>query len=351
MAKVSKNITIKYRNSLLPENLGEVLSNADENDLKVLIALMMAADENGEVNGELPLADALGDPSINVDAAIKFWRGAGIISSPAVTKKKTVAPEKSEAQAPEQKTEALSEQTPPGVESAHRNGAVEQNTGVSNYRTGELADLFEKRAVSAEFIDEAQRVFGKTFNSYDTNIVVGLVDQLGFDEEAVLSILAYVVRIGKKGVRYCEKVALNLYDDGYTKGAEVENRIAVIERSAHIISKIKQLYGIGDRSLSQTEKTLFNKWTQDYGYDIDIIKFAYDITVDRTQKGAPKYTNAIIEGWHNEGLTTLEAIKEFEQRKRDAQAATKENAANGDKSYDLDGFVEAALKRSFEDLK
>ena len=109
---------------------------------------------------------------------------------------------------------------------------------------------------------------------------------------------------------------------------------------------------MGDRSLSHSEKTMFEKWTQAYGYDIDIIKFAYDITVDRTQKSAPKYTNAILESWHNEGLTTLDAIKEFEQNKKAAQDAAKNSAKKTtDKSYDLDGFVEAALKRSFEDLK
>ena len=46
MAKTAKRI--KYRNAQLPEDLGKILANADENDLKILIALMMVADENGE---------------------------------------------------------------------------------------------------------------------------------------------------------------------------------------------------------------------------------------------------------------------------------------------------------------
>jgi len=342
MAKASKKI-IKYRNSVLPKDLGEILSNADEGDLKILIALMMAADENGEIPEGFSLSEALGDDSISADASVKFWQGAGIIGT-ARGQSKTKSKEKS---VPDEKkdTHPTSETK---EETAHRNGAVEQNNGVNNYHTGELADLFEKRTVTAEFVDEAQRVFGKTFNSYDTGIVVGLVDQLGFEEEAVLSILAYVVRLGRRGVRYCEKVALSLYDEGYTRGREVSDRIAVIERSAHIISKIRQLYGIGDRSLSQTEKSLFEKWTQKFEYDIDVIKYAYDITVDNTQKPAPKYTNAIIEKWYAAGLRTLEEIKNYEASKKGEQ---KEKVSNSDKSYDLDGFFEAALQRSYEEIK
>ena len=332
MAKTAKRI-IKYRNASLPENLGDLLTNADENDLRILIALMMAADENGEVADGFSVEDALGLDKVSVDASLKFWRGAGVIGGARVASAKT--------KPAEVKTDA---ETKKEIETAHKDGVVEQSAGVTNYRSAELADLFEKRMVTAAFIDEAQRVFGKTFNSYDTGIVVGLVDQLGFDEEAVLAILAYVTRIGKKGLRYCEKVAISLYDDGYTGFREVQDRIEVIERSSHTMAKIKQLFGIGERSLSKTEKETFERWTQKFGYDIDVIKCAYDIMIDRIQKPVPKYANTIIEKWYAEGLRTVEEIAAYESKQ-------KESKASEQKSYDLDGFFEAALQRSYDDLK
>ena len=333
MGKIAKR-TIKYRNASLPENLGEVLANADENDLKILVALMMAADGNGEVADDFSVEEALGLDKASVDASLKFWRGAGVIGGARATSAKAkTAESKNDG---EQKSE---------IQTAHKGGAVEQSTGVVNYGSAELADLFERRKVTAAFIDEAQRVFGKTFNSYDTGIVVGLVDQLGFDEEAVLAILAYVTRIGKKGVRYCEKVALSLYDDGYTGFREVQDRIEVIERSAHTISKIKQLFAIGERSLSKTEKTLFEKWTQTFDYDIDVIRLAYDITIDVKHEPIPKYTGAILENWYGAGLRTAQDVTNYEKAQKESKAQSSA------KSYDLDGFFEAALQRSFDDLK
>ena len=205
----------------------------------------------------------------------------------------------------------------------------------------------ERRKELSALIDECQRVFGKTFNSYDTGIVAGLVDQLGFEEEAVLAMLAYVTRIGKKGLRYSEKLALSFYDEGITTAAAVVERIALIEHSSEVISKIKQLFGIGARELSKTEKALFEKWTQKFGYGIEVIRVAYDITVDATQKPLPKYADAILEKWHAEGLRTEEEVLAFETNSKQER----EGASGGDKSYELDDFFEAALKRSLEDLK
>ena len=323
-------ITLKYINGNIPENLDELLANADEQDMRILIALMMAADEKGEVNAEFSLADTLGLETPEVEASLKFWRGAGIITNSRSAK--SAKPKAAE---------------PQKVATAHRGGAVEKSTGISPYATDELAALFEKRRVSAQFIDEAQRVVGRTFNSYDTGIVAGLVDQLGFEEEAVLAILAYSSRIGRTGVRSAEKLAIRFYDDGITTTHGVVERIALIEHSAEIVGKIKHLFGIGSRELSRTEKTLFEKWTQKFGYGIEIIRIAYDITIDATQKPLPKYADAILEKWHAEGLRTEEEVLAFENKSKQEKGAK-----SGDgKSYELDDFFEAALKRSFEDLQ
>ena len=332
MGKGAKKI-IKYIHSNIPEDIAEILGNADENDLKILVALMMAADSQGEVDADFSVEDTLGLTKAEVDASLKFWRGAGVIGGA-----RTSAPKTKKEQPV---SESLAKES---IATAHREGAVETSANLTSYGSSELATLFERRKLTAEFIDEAQRVFGKTFNSYDTGIVAGLVDRLGFDDEAVLAILAYVTRVGKKGLRYAEKVALALYDDGYTTARDVAERIALIERSKEEIYKIKQLFGMGGRELSKTERTIFEKWTQKFEYDLSIVRLAYDITVDAIQKPVPKYADSILEKWYAEGLRTAEAIEKFEK-------SEKAPSAEAEKSYDLDDFFEAALKRSFDDLK
>ena len=322
---------INYINKNIPDNIADILANSDEQDLKILTLLLMAADECGEVDDNFSPDVLLGISKAELDASLKFWRGAGVIGNSKSARKGT---------------DDSTKKTSASVMTAHRDGVVE-SSGVDAYNSTELVTLLESRAVSACFIDEAQMVFGKTFNSYDTAIIVGLVDQYGFEEEAILVILAYVLRKGKRSVRYAEKIAISLYDDGITSAEDTVKKIAEMEASKEIISQIKKMYGFGSRALTNTEEALFTKWTRKYGYDIDAIRIAYDITVNAIQKPAPKYTDKIIEKWYSEGLRTVFEIEERENAKRADESAEKDPQ----KSYELDDFFSAAMNRSFNDLK
>ena len=324
---------INYINGNIPANISDILNNSDEQDLKILTLLLMSAAADGELDDSADICGLLGISEAELDASIKFWRGAGVISlSRAQRKKAEESPKKTESR----------------VATAHRDGVVESN-GVDVYNSTELVTLLESRAVSACFIDEAQKVFGKTFNSYDTAIVVGLVDQYGFEEEAILELLAYVRRLDKKGVKYAEKVAIGFYDDGITTAADVTEKINLIERSKEDIYRIKQIFGFGSRSLTKTEQTLFEKWIQTYGYGVDVIRLAYDIMIDAIQRPVPKYADKIMEKWHCEGLRTLVDIEAYEKSKKEGAQTSDKN--DPQKSYEVDDFFAAAMNRSFKDLK
>lgn len=341
MGRTAKKI-IKYRLGDLPRDLGTVLGNADENDLRILIALMMAADANGEVSDTVSIGDALGIDSAELNASVKFWKGAGIIG----TQAKASTAQKQEKDKPE--TEKPEEEKKSAVATAHRGGVLESSNEMPSYATVELAELFERRRISAEFMDEAQRVYGKTFNSYETGIVAGIIDRLDLDEEAVLAILSYVASFGRKPLRYAEKVAIALFDDGYTTTHEILERIEVLERSKEIMHKVRQLFGMHNRELSRSEKSMLERWTQKFCYDVDVIRMAYDITVDATHEPAPKYANAILQNWYDAGLKNAADVEAFLVTQK---ARKEEKSKEEGKSYELDEFFEAALKRSFEDLK
>ncbi len=344
MAKLTK-IAVKYREGSLPEGLSEILGNADESDLRILIAVMMLADREGGIAplGELPTL--LGMERSEIDASLKFWRGAGILGTPTTVKTEKTQEEKN----PSERTKETARKTLP--ETAHRNGVLERSGSLGSYSSSELAGLMEKRRVSAEFIDEAQRIFGKVFRVYDTGILVGIVDQLGFEEEAVLSILAYTVKRGKKTLRYAEQVAMALYDDGITETAKVLDRLHRMEQSGEVIAKVRTLFGASGREMTATEKKLFTAWTEKFAYDIAVIRMAYDITVDTIQKPAPKYTNSILEAWYAEGLRTEADVRRYIEAKEEEKAGGKTGERATPKSYDVEDFFEAALKRSYEELQ
>lgn len=336
--KKTANVVLQYRNGTLPEHWTEVLRNADENDLRILTTVLMLSDGAGGTTSAETLSTCLELSQAEVDASLKFWRGAGILSTEGSAEKRTAVSQV--------KNEVPAEEKPALRQTAaHRNGVLEHSGVLGQYTSSELAELTENRA---GFVNEAQRMMGKIFRMYDTGVLMGMVDQLGFEEEAVLAILAYAVHQGKKTVRYAEKIAMSLYDRGVTETAAVLEQICRMERAGEVTAQIRSLFGMGARELTASEKKMFEAWIVRYAYDIDVIRMAYDITVDNIQKPVPKYTNSILEKWYTEGLHTAEEVRRYLEQKKSGNG---ENGVTVTKSYDTEEFFEAALQRSYEHLK
>ena len=55
------------------------------------------------------------------------------------------------------------------------------------------------------FLDEIQRILGKSVNHNDASVVFAMYDHLGFSADLILQIINYCVKGGKTNFRYIEK--------------------------------------------------------------------------------------------------------------------------------------------------
>ncbi len=305
----------------------EALLSADDIDLAILGALALLANGDGETDTSLPELCERFD-SADIAASVKFWRGAGVLVG---------------------RTAKRAEPTRT-VQSAHKDGAI-THTSVEAYTSDELARVLSGK-VGAAFVDEAQKAMGKMFNNGEVGKLVGLVDQLGFEEEAVLAILSYCVRLGKKSLSYAEKIAVSFHDEDIFTAEAVHAQIDYLERRETAIEKVRSLFGFGGRALSATEKKLFAAWIEQYGYDMEVIRRAYDMTVDAIQVPAPKYTDKILSKWHAAGVKTLNDIDAYiADEKKKTQAAPKSVDSKGKdvkKNAELDDWFEQRLQKTFK---
>ena len=312
------------------DTLFNAIRCADENDLRVMLSLSILSP--AEEIDLVSLRDSLELSEGEFDASVKYWCGAGLI------KKTRGGSSKGEKKETAKKIVS--------VAPAHKNGLVERKTELPSYTTAELSDLIEKRRITAEFINEAQRVMGKMFNTHDINILVGMVDYIGFDEASVIIILSHMANLGKKSLRYAEQLAFSLYDEGVTDAESLQARLCKMEEYSKSETAVRSMFGMTGRSLTAKEKKFLRSWIETMGFDVECIRLAYDITVDATHSPAPAYANSILESWYASGLTTREAIIAAEEAKK----AEKDGAKKNDKSYDTDEFFAAALRRSFEEF-
>ncbi len=217
-----------------------------------------------------------------------------------------------------------------------------------SYTSTELAELLEARASVRVLIDEAQRILGKMFNPSDVNIMVGMLDYLGMSEECILLLLAHCKRIGKCNLRAIEKYAYSFVDKGISDAEAMEEELCALEAMHTFEGEVRSLFGMKNRALTSKEGKMLAAWMS-FGYDIGIVRLAYEITVDATGEPSVAYANAILEKWNANGWKTEEQIRTGMEAEREKRAGNKGGKKELGNSFDTDDFFEAALQRGFRE--
>ncbi len=329
-----KRLYYGYELLTLPASVLSHIGEAGAEALRVLLWLSSdpaLADKPRQLS-KLAECDAEG-----TRAALAFWTEKGLF-----------APEDGSLPA----MSVLSESVPASVkqDKTEEKPLLRRADQLPTYTSSELADLLEARVAIRMLVDEAQKAYGKIFNTAEINILVGMTDYLGLSEESVVLLLAHCKRIGKTNLRSVEKYAFRLADRGITDAAALEEEFLRSEAMHSFEGQVRSLFGMKSRALTTKESKMLSAW-MDFGYGIDVVRLAYDITVTATGEPSVGYANAILERWHAEGLSDLAAVeKAIEKEKQKKEGKNGQKPALGN-SFDTDDFFEAAIKRGFRERR
>ena len=189
---------------VLPASVLQCMSDADAAAMRVLLWLASDLSLYDKPRQLAKLADC---DTKALRAILKFWSMNGVL-----------AEEGAEQTGEPQKTTASVQ---PAVQKEKKT-LLHRADELPSYTTTELAELMERRASIRALVDESQRILGKMFNPSEVNILVGMLDYLGMNEECILLLLAYCKKIGKSNLRSIEKMAYTLVDKGITEPLELE---------------------------------------------------------------------------------------------------------------------------------
>lgn len=308
---------------VLPASVLSHLDGATPEQIRVLLWL---ASDLSLASKHKQLAKLAGCDATTAQNAITFWCDCGILGEAGESAIPAMA--SVPVSAPVQKKLQRADELP-------------------NYTSTELAELLEARASVRVLIDEAQRILGKMFNPNDVNIMVGMLDYLGMSEECILLLLAHCKRMGKSNLRSIEKFAYSLVDKGINDVESMENEICTIEAMHTFEGEVRALFGMKSRALTSKESKMLAAWLS-FGYDTNIVRMAYEITVNATGEPSVAYANAILEKWNANAWKTeaeIQAGLDAEREKREGNSGNKELG----NSFDTDDFFEAALQRGFRE--
>lgn len=164
-----------------------------------------------------------------------------------------------------------------------------------------------------------------------------------FDEEVMISLFKYCFDKSALHKNYVQAVAQGWNSQGVKNYSDLENYFHKYEKADKIKKSISKKLGLS-RKLSQYEEAYIEKWTMDFGYDLDIIEIALKKTTSKTNPSFD-YLDKLISDWNNRGFKTSNEVqnflKEFKQKQSNIKELEKKTGYNSyeQRKYDnLDGL-------------
>ena len=196
---------------------------------------------------------------------------------------------------------------------------------------------------------EAQTALGKTIGYDGQSVLIMMYDSYGLPVEVILMAIEYAVSQGKASFSNIAKIGRTwseLEIDTLEGAMEYIEEHNVVNEVWH---KLRLLTDVSNKRPTQKQFGYLTTWVKQYGYDANMIFYAYEECIDRTGKMSMPYMDKIITAWYKNGVKTPIDIEAQRQKWIDS----KTKAAKSDKnkpqheqreaSYDIDRFLQKSV--------
>ena len=173
----------------------------------------------------------------------------------------------------------------------------------------EVERLQKEDTEVAFVLSEAERILGVSFTCSDTATLVWLLRWAGVPAEVLITAVEYCSSGGKKSMRYIQKVALEWLDAGIDTVEKAEERMSVLNEVKSWEGEVKKQLEIHGRHLITKEKEFCETWRK-MGITPELIRVAYERTIEQTGKLSFPYINKILMNWKQKGISTPEEAAE-----------------------------------------
>jgi hypothetical protein len=154
---------------------------------------------------------------------------------------------------------------------------------IMRYSADQIASRINNDNKIRFLYNKTEELLAKPLTTEDASAVLSLVDWVGLPAEVVAMLIQNCTENGKSlkkivstGIEWAEKGI-----DTYEKADQhIKNERAKKET----VNKISRLLGITNRAITDGEQKVFLIWTDEYKFNTDIIKLAYENTVKSTGK-------------------------------------------------------------------
>lgn len=322
------------------EFIDRYMVRANGEYVKVYLLLLRHMNQSSGCLSVSELADLLECTEKDVLRALRYWKSEGLLdylddtpNDPA-PKSTVYAPSASElhdgqsgymnssipaAPVSDYTAPVTTNQMNSIVDSAEDSAATApaSTTNIQQYRSR------KERAEFKELLFVAEQYLGKTLSATDIDQITYFYDTLNMSVELIEYLIEYCVENGHKSMHYINKVALSWHEENITT-------VNLAKTSSFLYNKncycVLNAYGIKGRGPAASEIAYIRKWSEEYGFALEVILEACDRTMNAIHQPSFDYTDSILKRWKDKNVRQLKDIDAVDADYRKEKERAKELA-------------------------
>ena len=295
------------------------LKLATGGQIKVLLYLLRCS---GKACSTEEISSNTGVTREEAEDAVLFWQQANVLSPYNSVKAPPVSPVMT---AP-----AVNE--PPlgnGQLTAEKVIAPDHKTNLSG---SEIAAIMNESKDIKELFTISETILGPLKNS-QMNSMIWMYDHLGLKKEVIITLLSYCASIEKVNTAYVEKIACSWAENEINTINAAQDEIQKMTASRVFEGRIMEIFQMPNRPTTK-QNEIIQQW-KTAGFSTELIKLAYERTLEQINKLNFNYINKILLSWRDSGFMTVKDVQKAENEYKKKKAASSGSPDDSDiEKYD-----------------
>lgn len=327
------------------EFIDHYMVRANGEYVKVYLLLLRHMNQSSGYLSVSELADLLECTEKDILRALRYWKSEGLLDylddTPDDPSPKSTAPSPAASSGLHDVQSGYMTSSIP-ADSVSDSAALAPTTNIQQYRSR------KERAEFKELLFVAEQYLGKTLSATDIDQITYFYDTLNMSAELIEYLIEYCVENGHKSMHYINKVALSWHEENITT-------VNLAKTSSFLYNKncycVLNAYGIKGRGPAASEIAYIRKWSEEYGFALEVILEACDRTMNSIHQPSFDYTDSILKRWKDKNVRQLKDIdavdadyrkekeraKELAKERKRQQQAQKPVSSQNNKFNNFDG--------------
>ena len=302
------------------EFIDHYMVRANGEYVKVYLLLLRHMNQSSGYLSVSKLADLLECTEKDILRALRYWKSEGLLDylddTPDDPSPKSTASSPAASSGLHDVQSGYMTSSIP-ADSVSDSAALASTTNIQQYRSR------KERAEFKELLFVAEQYLGKTLSATDIDQITYFYDTLNMSAELIEYLIEYCVENGHKSMHYINKVALSWHEENITT-------VNLAKTSSFLYNKncycVLNAYGIKGRGPAASEIAYIRKWSEEYGFALEVILEACDRTMNSIHQPSFDYTDSILKRWKDKNVRQLKDIDAVDADYRKEKERAKELA-------------------------